>query len=186
VPPVIKWGDREYEVDSSLEQATEQDAKFGEGPADVYARWAAELGKLGRNGAKAKSNLKRANSPAASSRTKARKSPPVEGSLPVTAYEDSVLEVATLEGIKPKDALPIIGEMMSGKLGPADVVRLRSGDTRWRTNAYTAAYQLKQKGLLDKHEKGLWKLTHNGRVHREAIKHGREPSVKRGTETVPS
>lgn len=61
------------------------------------------------------------------------------------------------------DVIAILGEDIADRLKPADKQRLDTGETRWKNRARFARLRMKEEGLLDSSERGIWKITEKGR-----------------------
>jgi Mrr restriction endonuclease-like protein len=109
----------------------------------------------------------------ARNRKRSRKSTPApRGSLlPERDYWVPILEIlAGGEGgaVPAGDVIDILGEDIADRLKPADKQRLDTGETRWKNRARFARLRMKELGLLDSSERGIWKITDAGRQFLES------------------
>jgi hypothetical protein len=110
-------------------------------------------------------------------RKRSRKSAPApRGSLlPEQDYWLPILEILASgeDGAVPAgDVIDILGEEIADRLKPADKQRLDTGETRWKNRARFARLHMKEQGLLDPSERGVWKITDKGREFLQAQRSG--------------
>jgi hypothetical protein len=96
--------------------------------------------------------------------------------MPEQDYWIPILEI--LEGdedgaVPAGDVIDILGEEIADQLKPADKQRLDTGETRWKNRARFARLHMKEQGLLDSSERGVWKITHKGREFLNTERHRR-------------
>jgi len=58
------------------------------------------------------------------------------------------------------DVVDALGERMKDQFTPADHLRLKSGETRWRNRARFARLRMKERGLLKaSSHRGVWEMS---------------------------
>ena len=87
--------------------------------------------------------------------------------LDFTRFELPVLEALTKLGgnAKPKEAYPVIEQIMglSSSKNPEEYGKYKDGKIKWKNKAAWAREYLKRKGQLDGRERGVWKITKQGK-----------------------
>ena len=88
--------------------------------------------------------------------------------MPQSEYRRPILETLSEMGGRARmnDVLQRVFEKVQHQLKPADLMRTKSGEIRWRNRVCWVRYELVQEGLLRSDSpRGIWELSEKGRAY---------------------